>query len=387
MFEKHNPKSMSFGFTAPSSYLRKGKHFSMATSSKFQLLGLMSGTSLDGLDLAYCTFESSGNQVSYTINGATTVPYPNDLLNTLQRCTELSGEALTALDVDLGIWMGNQAHQFIQMHSLAPTHICSHGHTVFHQPHRGFTLQIGHGQAMAIAAGLPVINNFRTKDVLLGGQGAPLVPIGDQLLFGNYAACLNLGGISNVSTQIHEKRVAYDIGPCNMLLNALAMRAGKAYDSGGQIAASGKLVPEWLEYLEGLAYYREPYPKSLGYEWVHQHILSKIPNQYPIGDLLHTATLHIARQLTKDLQQLLPTEGKVLVTGGGAFNIFLMEEVARLADGQFHLETPSSDLVQFKEALVFAFLGMRHLQGLPNCLASVTGARHDSVGGSLWMPA
>jgi anhydro-N-acetylmuramic acid kinase len=359
----------------------------MESQNSFLLLGLMSGTSLDGLDLAVCQFDWNPQGPKYTLIKAETREYPSDLHQVLACCTTLSGEQLSVLDIDLGKWMGQQALDFIRSNELKPSHIASHGHTVFHQPHLGLSKQIGNGQAIAIASGLPVITNFREKDVLLGGQGAPLVPIGDKMLFADYTHCLNLGGISNISCDWQGQRIAYDIGPCNLLLNHLAGFRQKPYDEGGKMAAAGKVLPDWWQYLEALDYYHQPYPKSLGYEWVHQHILMKLPQHATPEDLLHTAAKHAAHRIAQDVNALPgPDTTRVLITGGGAFNSFLIQSIREYSSPAIQWTVPEAPLIQFKEALVFAFLGALNLRGEINCLASVTGASRDSSGGILYYP-
>lgn len=347
---------------------------------KYHTIGLMSGTSLDGLDIAYCIFTIANNKWSFQIKETTTIPYPTSFIDQLAKCTQLSGLELSVLDIDLGKWMGTQAHQFIKQHHLKIDIIASHGHTIFHQPEKGLTLQIGSGPEILNASGITVVNDFRSKDVSLGGNGAPLVPIGDQLLFGEYENCLNLGGIANISYQQNEKRIAYDIVPMNMVLNHLANKLGKPYDNHGKMARIGSVNNTILQKLNALSFYKKNPPKSLGYEWVEDSIFpilesSNINNQ----DQLASFVDHIATQLASHLPK-----GKTLVTGGGAYNDFLIECInQKIAETQT-LVIPNQTILEFKEAMIFGFLGVLRIRNEINCLRSATGASRDSSGGMVY---
>jgi len=343
-------------------------------------IGVMSGTSLDGLDLAWCSFEKVGARWNYRIEKACTIPYDLAFRARLANATRLSALDYAKLDVDLGAliadrineWLGNQPK---------PDFIASHGHTVFHQPHCGLTTQIGSGAVIAARTGITTVCDFRTMDVALGGQGAPLVPIGDALLFSQYDACLNLGGFCNISFQKENKRVAFDIAPCNMALNRLANLLGKPYDEGGKLARGGHLIPGLLQQLNELEYYRLPYPKSLGKEWFDQQfwpLIADFENQ-SVANLLHTVVQHVAGQIAQVLPESAST---LLTTGGGTYNNFLIQSVQQQWSGD--IIVPDSLTIDFKEALVFAFLGILRLQGEANCLASVTGAKQDNCGGAVY---
>jgi anhydro-N-acetylmuramic acid kinase len=254
--------------------------------------------------------------------------------------------------------------------------IASHGHTIFHQPEKGFTFQLGNGASIAAETGIPTVADFRTGDVALGGQGAPLVPVGDKLLFSDYESCLNLGGFANISFDQHGKRIAFDICPVNFILNDLAQKSGWPYDTGGELGRSGNMNRELLEQLNQLAFYRQSPPKSLGREWMNHYFMPLMAaDEIPLNDQLRTAYEHIAIQISNAS----PVHGKMLVTGGGAFNTFLIERL------KHHLKCeiviPHAEIIQFKEALVFAFLGLLRFMGEINCYASVTGARRDSSAG------
>jgi anhydro-N-acetylmuramic acid kinase len=347
------------------------------------VIGIMSGTSFDGLDLACCRFEP-GKQWSYSLQKAETIPYNAYWQERLASLPGASGVDLIQADREYGQYIGNEVLRFIQENNLKPDLIASHGHTIFHQPENGFTLQIGNGQNIAAETGLPVVCDFRSLDVALGGQGAPLVPVGDQLLFREYSYCLNLGGFGNVSfNESKLGRVAFDICPVNIVLNYLSGMAGKEFDEKGMMASEGQLNEKLLNSLNQLDYYQKKYPKSLGKEWVVRFVIPLFSNSgIGLNDMLHTFVIHIAEQIGRSLEINGP--GSVLVTGGGAYNEFL---IAMLRNNtRSGINIPDNDLVNYKEAIVFAFLGLLRLRNELNCLASVTGARKDSCCGLLVYP-
>ena len=355
----------------------------------YRVIGLMSGTSLDGLDIAYCEFTHVQGQWHFTMPQAETQPYPPAWRTTLARITEASGEELMFADQTLGTWMGQATQAFVERHQLSPHFVASHGHTVFHQPERSLTCQIGNGFALQAAGQLPVVANFRNYDVAIGGQGAPLVPIGDRMLFGNYDFCLNLGGIANVSTELDGQRIAFDIGPANMVSNYFMQPEGQDYDAGGQLAASGTPDASLVDQFDRLDYYSAPYPKSLGYEWVLEHLIEPLEQSaMTTADRLATITHHATRQIAHSLAQLLTsrqqTSGRVLVTGGGAFNDYFMQCLRQYSGEALEYIIPDAQLISFKEALVFALLGVLRVRNEVNCLASVTGATHDHSAGVVY---
>jgi anhydro-N-acetylmuramic acid kinase len=354
----------------------------------YQVIGLMSGTSLDGVDLAYCVFTYENENWIYKILNTNTFPYTPAWKDRLRGLMTASGPELVAADHLYGRYLGELVGDFIRDQDLHPDFVASHGHTIFHEPARHLTLQIGHGAYLAAAAGLPVVCDFRTLDVALGGQGAPLVPIGDQLLFKEYDFCLNLGGISNISFAATQGRMAYDIGACNMLLNTLANQKGLEYDADGDLARQGQLSADLLTQLNQPDFFQAPYPKSLGKEWVDQHSLATLlAADLPVEDKLHTACRHIAYQIGQALRQAAGTRAnqKLLLTGGGALNQFLVELIRAEAGPAFTVVVPDAQLINFKEALIFAFLGVLRWHQSPNCLRSVTGARFDNIGGAVYL--
>lgn len=339
----------------------------------------MSGTSLDGLDIAYCEFSDDKN---FQLLAAETYHYPAAWHERLATLHLASAEEYARADAELGRFFGEKVLHFRENHPGRVDCIASHGHTVFHQPNNGFTAQIGDGNAISAVTGLPVVCDFRRLDVALGGQGAPLVPIGDRLLFGQYDSCINLGGIANISYELDGKRIAYDIVPCNMALNHLAGRLGLTYDSGGETARRGTVITAMLAKLETLDYYRIPAPKTLGKEWFEQHFLPNIEPyaSQPVENLMRTVTEHIALRLADAIAHSGSDIHRVLVTGGGANNQFLLE-LLKEKIGNIELDSADPRLVDYKEAIIFALLAYLRLNKQINTLASVTGASRDSCGG------
>jgi anhydro-N-acetylmuramic acid kinase len=353
----------------------------MASSSFYTVIGLMSGTSLDGLDMACCQFsETTSGSITYQIIAAETVAYTASWKERLSKLEKASAYELVETHVQLGAYFGEQTAAFIAKHQLRPDLIASHGHTVFHQPQHGISTQIGDGNAIAARTAIPVVCDFRSLDVALGGEGAPLVPIGDQLLFAKFTACLNLGGISNVSYQKEGKRLACDLSLCNIPLNYLAQQLGKEYDRNGDEARHGKVNQKLLEAMNRLPYFDRPSPKSLGKEWfVDQFKPLLAESHLSVQDQLRTTVEHIAFQISRELGTL--RQGSVLITGGGAFNKFLLERMQQQTSHR--LIVPDALLVNYKEALIFALLGMLRMNRRINTLASVTGASEDSCSGSI----
>ncbi|WP_062060736.1 anhydro-N-acetylmuramic acid kinase [Aquimarina longa] len=356
--------------------------------NQYTVIGLMSGTSLDGLDIACCYFEKKNNLWTYAILNKDSIDYKASFKEKLQSTITMTPTALLAFHNQYGSWLGVQVKKFITTHHLQVDFIASHGHTVFHQPEIGLTYQIGSGQHLANTCSQKVICDFRTNDVALGGQGAPLVPIGDQLLFSHYNFCLNLGGISNISFVTNGKRIAYDISPANMALNYICNTIGKIYDKGGEIARTGTLNTALLNTLNGLAYYTLPYPKSLGYEWFIKTMIPIIDTtQDSVENLLHTVVHHIADQITNTIKKTTIKNASLLVTGGGAKNKFLIEILQQKLEGYATVIVPSEDLIDFKEALIFAFMGVLRARNETNCLRSVTGANKNSSSGVIFEPS
>lgn len=357
----------------------------MLKESQYQVLGLMSGTSCDGLDIAHCKLRFANKQWQFEIIHADTYSYPDELQNTLKKVTTLSANDLALLDIDLGYFFARQINLFIDNNQLNKNEInfiSSHGHTVFHQPDKKMTLQIGNGEAIFNYCGIPVINQFRVADVIAGGQGAPLVPIGDQLLFSNYDFCLNLGGIANISFDREGQRIAFDIGPQNLAINLVANRAGLIMDKNGSLARKGELKQDLKNEFEKFLYYQLPLPKSLGIENLQRDFFPIIEkSKYAPQDILQTLYHHLAEQISKIILENKPKGGNLLVTGGGAHNQFFIEILKVHLKQQVEVVIPQTNIVNFKEALVFAFLGVLRFRKEVNVLKSVTGADRNSIAG------
>ncbi|UTX50354.1 anhydro-N-acetylmuramic acid kinase [Chryseobacterium sp. MA9] len=339
-------------------------------------IGLMSGTSLDGLDICLAEFEKQ-DKWSFQILKAETIPYAEDWENKLRRSIHLSAEDLLELNSEYGFYLGRQVKEFIHKHQLENISlIASHGHTIFHQPKRKFTLQIGDGRAIKLETGLPVIYDFRSQDVLMKGNGAPLVPIGDELLFSEYNACLNLGGFSNISLQSDGKRIAFDIAPVNIVLNHLAQHINKSFDENGELAQKGKINEALLNDLNALDFYQNSHPKSLGIEWCHEHIFPALKN-IEILDALATFTEHTAQQIANVINK--NNIKDILITGGGAYNLFLIEKIR--SKTQAEVIIPKKEIIDYKEALIFAFMGVLKINNEVNVLSSATGSSSDHCSG------
>ena len=344
----------------------------------FDVIGLMSGTSLDGLDICCVSFDYDGTW-KYRIVKAESTGYPEDLCRALASAQNMTALEYARLHSDYGLFLGEQVKAFIARHGLKVDLIASHGQTVFHQPSVRFTGQIGSGAGIAAVTGIDTVCDFRTTDVALGGQGAPLVPIGDSVLFPDYEYCLNLGGFSNISFASGAGRLAYDISPVNYVLNHYAAALGLAFDRDGATARAGKVCTSLLEKLDNLPFYTQEGPKSLGREWVESEVFPLIDSfALEAAEVLATFVEHVAVQTSRQVKK-----GRVLVTGGGARNRYLIERMQALAP-QVEYVIPDALTIDFKEALIFALLGALYMADMPNCLSSVTGAVRDSTGGCLY---
>jgi anhydro-N-acetylmuramic acid kinase len=349
----------------------------------YNVLGIMSGTSLDGIDVAHVTFINHG-EWKFEILASETYSYSSFWVEKLKHLVKLTHEELVELDKDYTILLSEVIHEFISKNSITGLDaICSHGHTALHEPQKGLTYQIGNLKKLAGLLNETVVCDFRTEDVALGGQGAPLVPIGDQLLFPGFDFCLNLGGFANISTENSDGRVAYDICPVNIVLNHYVNTLGLEYDDGGKIAASGSIHDALLKDLNALDFYKSDYPKSLGLEWVKSEIFPLIEAyQLSTKDILRTFVEHVAIQISNEINQ--QDNASVLTTGGGVFNEFLMKILTHKTPNEIII--PERSKIEYKEALIFAFLGVLKLRGENNCLSSVTGATQDHSSGKIYYP-
>lgn len=340
----------------------------------------MSGTSLDGVDLAELYFWEDESKFYFEIGEAQTVSYAEDWVEKLKNAIHYSEGELEVLNREYTFLLGEIINQFIENHQIKDiTAIASHGHTVLHQPQNGLTLQIGNLPEIAQIVKHTVVCDFRVQDVKLGGQGAPLVPIGDKILFSEYEYCLNLGGFSNISFDQNGRRIAYDISPVNTVLNYYANQLHLPYDDKGELARGGIFRKDLFEKLNDLAFYAQKPPKSLGIEFVLQEIFP-ITQMYSATEILRTFTEHIAYQISKNIKT---DASKILVTGGGAYNDFLIERM-RYYLPQSQVIIPDKKLIEFKEALIFGLLGYLRLNNRVNVLSSVTGAKHDHSSGKIY---
>lgn len=348
----------------------------------YNVIGVMSGTSLDGVDLAHIQFRINNQKWTFEILENETIPYSPNWVNRLKLAVDFSKEELERLNQDYTQLLASIISDFIKRHAISDLHaVCSHGHTILHQPQNGFTLQIGNLPEIASLIQQTVVCDFRVQDVQMGGQGAPLVPIGDRILFSEYDYCMNLGGFSNVSFEENNKRIAFDISPVNTVLNFYANQLKLNYDNKGLISRTGKTDELLLAQLNALDFYKKTHPKSLGFEFVKTTVLPLIENfGITIEDKLRTFTEHVALQIALAL----PTKkGSLLITGGGAYNNFLIERVQSYLP-EMKIIIPEAKILEFKEALIFALLGVLKLRDEINVLSSVTGAQKDHSSGVIF---
>lgn len=352
----------------------------------YRVIGVMSGSSMDGIDLAYCTITSDNGVYTYEMGICETIEYDEVWRLRLSQLRKADSLAYSKTDVFYGHYIGHLIKNFIKDNQLEVDLIASHGHTVFHYPEEMITRQVGDGSAISAITGLPVVSDFRSMDVAKKGQGAPLVAIGDQLLFNDYDCCLNLGGFANISGKIGEYRVSYDICPANILLNRVARDLNQDYDKDGEIAAEGTINYKLLEELNAIDYYSMPFPKSLNRDWINNELwqIVKEGEKLKPSDKMKTFVDHIAIQIGQSVDYLTrkePTGKKVLVTGGGAFNAVLMDHIRTHSPAEYVV--PDEKMVKFKEALIFALMGVLRMENQVNIVKTFTGAKSDSVSGRL----
>lgn len=334
----------------------------------------MSGSSLDGLDACLAQFEKIGDMWAYHILESTTFPFPKDLASKLKNSPTLDAQSLLALDVTYGLWIAKNISSLVEHADL----ISVHGHTVFHSPADRVSLQIGSAEVIHLQSGKPVVSQFRNTDILLGGQGAPLVPMGEKLLFPSFDAFLNLGGICNATFRKENRWLAGDIGPFNQVFNHYASMLGHALDADGEIARSGQLIPELIQSWADNPYFRQPFPKSLANQWVSSHFLDI--KKFRPSDILHSFAHFITDQLSAVISGNNPE--RLMITGGGAYNSFAMELLHQKCKTEINI--PDSRLIDCKEALIFGLLGLLRWRHEVNVLSSCTGAHRDSSSGVIY---
>lgn len=353
----------------------------------YKVIGLMSGSSLDGLDIAYCSIEEIGGSWAYEIVHADCAKFPNEWKQKLSEITKKDLPSFFKIHTSFGKWMGTEVNAFIEKYQLhhKVNLIASHGHTAMHFPKDATTVQIGCGASIAATTGIATVSDLRAMDMAFGGQGAPIVPIAEQLLFPNYKLLLNIGGICNISL-MGETRSAFDIAPANRVLNEIVLELNIPFDNNGDNAAKGQVQLELLEQLNALPYYSMPAPKSLANEFGLHTILPLInESNLSVYDKLCTMCEHIAQQIEKAIPETFAGE-ELLITGGGALNNYLISRIEfYLAHKKVKVHIPDHQTIEYKEALAMALIGVLRWREEVNVLASATGAQQDSIGGALWM--
>ena len=348
-------------------------------TNSINIIGLMSGTSVDGLDICYVSFDNH-DPSKYEIIDCDTIDYDDNLKTKLKNVIEMDNDQIKQIDKEFGEFIGLNVLKFIKKNTLYKADlISSHGHTVFHEPKFNKTLQIGNGEIINKITKIKTVNNFREQDIQLGGQGAPLVPIGDKLLFDDYKYCLNLGGFTNISVKDSRTIYAYDICPLNTVLNHYANKLGYECDLGGKLSKKGVINIDLFNELNDLDYYKKSYPKSLGLEFVIENIFP-ITEKYKIKevDILATYIEHASFQIKRNIDN----GSKVLLTGGGTFNDNLIKTLNH--DSKINFIVPDKTIINYKESLIFALLGYLKINGKVNCLRSVTGASNDHSSGDIY---
>jgi len=352
-------------------------------NDEYNVIGVMSGTSLDGIDLVYVRFIFN-EDLNFEVFHAETIGYDNIWHQRLKNLVNIPLEELKEIDVEYTQYLAEIIKRFINKHDIKNIDVvCSHGHTALHKPKEKLTYQIGNKPILSNLINEKVVCDFRVQDVELGGQGAPLVPIGDEMLFSKYDFCLNLGGFSNVSLNNNDERIAYDICPVNIVLNHYVSKLGLNYDDEGNIASKGNINVQLLNQLNALNFYKKKHPKSLGLEWVHEQIFPILDAlKLKLEDILKTFVEHIAIQIALEVNK--KVNATVLITGGGVYNTYLLERLKHYSKSKIII--PPKNIIEFKEALIFGFLGVLKLRNETNCLKSVTGALKDHSSGKIFHP-
>ena len=360
----------------------------------YKVLGLMSGSSLDGLDLAFCKYDLSQGleDIKWEIIAADTLPYSETWINRLRFLPQQDALTFAKTNAYFGHYLAELSQQFLYKHQLQPDFIASHGHTIFHYPDKRISIQIGDGAAMAALTGLPVITDFRTHDIAINGEGTPIAPAADRYLFKGFDFYLNLGGIANISAEVNQQYLAFDIGPANQVLNVLANGLDMDYDAEGAQARQGTLQKDLLGEIDQIDFFAQDYPKSLDNNWIRQNVIPTYLNHpSSLQDRLSTATEQLAAQIGKAITHIQEKENwkkansKMYITGGGAFNTYLLERIDHYCQPlDVQIVVPTEKVVQFKEAILMGLMGVLRMEQVPNCFASVTGAKRNTVGGAVY---
>ena len=350
----------------------------------------MSGSSLDGLDVAFAELEENGGQWNFEIKAAKCFEYDDVWKNKLQNAVHLNAHNYFLLNSDFGKFCAEKINLFIEENALQyqVQLIGFHGHTTFHSPKENVTAQLGNAAIIAAHTGINVVSDLRSIDVAFGGEGAPIVPIGEKLLFKNFDYFLNIGGIANVSFNIENNYFAFDVCAANRVLNLLAMQAGKAFDEDGKIAATGNINEKLLKQLNEESYYKQSFPKSLSNNFGTEIIYPVIKNySLSTADALRTYCEHIAIQIRKAFENNQQNgEKKLLITGGGALNVFLTGRIKTLLQ-TLNIQTiiPQKEIINFKEALIMGLIATLRWREENTVIKTVTGAKRNSIGGAIWI--
>lgn len=364
----------------------------MDQSNTHYVIGLMSGSSLDGIDLAYCKFtQTEDQQFEWELILGETIPLPESWQARLAHLPAQNALTFAKTHVYLGHFLAETVNRFVEKHEISQLDfIASHGHTVFHNPDKRYTTQIGCGAALAVLTGYPVINDFRIQDIAINGEGTPIAPAADRYLFSEYDFCLNIGGIANITSLVPSSPVAYDICPANQLLNHLAVQLGEPFDEGGQLAASGGLLPDLLHALRNFSYYKSPPPKSISNEWISVELFPILTSfEASVEDKLHTVTQFIAQEISNNIMALVSQSPKpsyrLMAAGGGAKNKYLIQSILSYLPQELKIDliVPTTDTIDFKEAILMGLMGVLRVLNMPNCFSSVTGAKFDTIGGAI----
>jgi len=360
----------------------------------YKAIGLMSGSSLDGLDIAYVEFELRENQISnWQLLIADTIPLSEQWQVRLHNLPSQSAINFAKTNTFFAHYMGDLVNNFIAKHQIDPDFIASHGHTIYHYPDKRMTVQIGDGGALAAITGYPVINDFRTQDIAINGEGTPIAPIADKLLFEGYDFYLNIGGIANISCNANGKFIAFDIAPANQVLNAIAQQLDLDFDKDGYIASQAEVDNNLLEELTALEYFKKPYPKSLDNVWIRQQVLPIVFNHENSWDnKLNTVTQLLAQQTVLSIKDIIAKENlsknqySLLTTGGGTKNKFLIDCINHYSLEKLNIDitVPDEKIIDYKEAILMALMGVLRIENIPNCISSVTGAKWDTIGGAIY---
>ncbi len=376
----------------------------------YKCIGLMSGTSLDGIDAALVNVATDGNSVRFLYGIIR--PFSDSLrerLMALAHSKKVNKEELVRMDALMGHLLSDVVEELLKESGMETEDIlmvASHGQTIGHYSDKkdqfghstAFTLQIGDGDVIAARTGIPVVSDFRRRDMAMGGEGAPLIPLLDSLLFQDIEqnrCCLNIGGIANVTVLSAGggAPMAFDTGPGNCLSDLAVVRLigrGLRFDPGGENALGGEIHNEIVDRAMADAYFTQPPPKSTGREYFDEKFLNFLlgmERDAPFGDMVATISCLTPRSIADALHSFVPVDDfpkEMIVSGGGVHNRFFMEklkaflpEMNVVSSGEYGIDP------DFKEAMGFALMGYRTMKGLPSSIPGVTGARLPQILGKI----